>query len=117
MRFFLNHRFLLLLAFAIRFAFGVYSHPPQLQLYSDMANYNRIADAILANQWDVNHFFQPVGFPLIVSLFKLLGQHWGYLIGLFHAVISTLTLWLMWDVTKNVTGEKWAKIILLIGCL
>lgn len=106
---------LLVIAFLLRAFFAVYHHIPSSSLFSDMKNYETIANAILNGQWNSYHFFQPIGFSLIVAFLKKTFSHWGLWLGCIHAFVSTLTVWIMWDVTRKQFGNRIALITLLVG--
>lgn len=106
---------LFLAAFALRVWYGVFEHNPGSSLFSDMKNYEVIADAILKGAWSPYHFFQPIGFSLIVAFLKKSFANWGIILGWIQAILSTISLWLIWDVVRKQWGEKLAVAVLFFG--
>ena len=94
---------LLAVAFLFRLA-AVYIHPIGYSLYSDMGNYTLIADLLLAGEWTPRVFFQPVGYPLILSVFKRVFGNWMTALGLFHVLLSTATVALVWHAARKSFG-------------
>ncbi len=107
--------FLLISAFLLRLVFVLYYQSPAGSLFSDMKNYEVIANSILQGHWNAYHFFQPIGFSLIVAFFKKTFSNWGLWLGSTQAVLSTFSLAIIWDITKKQFGEKIALITLFIG--
>jgi hypothetical protein len=107
--------FILLLALVLRIIFIMYGTNPEMEDWSDMHGYLSIADQILEGKWEVYHFFQSIGYPLVIALFKKLTTHWSIGLGLAQAIISWLTLVLMFFLTKKTFGQKTAFISLVIG--
>ena len=92
---------LLFLAFALR-VIAVAFHPIGDSLFSDMEVYRRIADSIVAGVWNDGHYFQGIGFPLIVALCKRLAANWTSVLAAYHVALSTATVWLVWK-----TARRW----------
>lgn len=71
-----------------------------------MSNYVMVADLILKGEWRDTHFFQPIGFPLLLVFLKTITSEWARALGLIQVLASTLTLWLTWKASAKAFGEK-----------
>jgi len=107
---------LLFLAFALRLA-AVEINPPGTSMYSDMANYGLIADDILAGVWKPTHFLPAIGFALIVAVFKRLFTNWSGALAVYHVVLSTATVWLVWKCATRAFGQKVGVLSLLLAAV
>ena len=96
---------LLFLALVLRIA-AVEINPPGSTMYSDMANYAGIADNILDGVWTPSHFLPAIGFSLIVAAFKRVFTNWSGALAVYHVVISTATVWLVWKTATRAFGDK-----------
>jgi hypothetical protein len=95
---------LLATALLVRLA-AVYVHPIGYTLYSDMANYVRYSDLLLAGDWQPILFFQPVGYPFIIATIKRLFANWRTALGLYQVVLSTATVALVWHAARKSFGD------------
>ena len=95
---------LLFLALVLRIA-AVEINPPGSTMYSDMANYAGIADNILDGVWTAAHFLPAIGFSLIVAAFKRVFTNWSGALAVYHVVISTVTVWLVWKTATRAFGD------------
>src|SRR5689334_11528705 len=86
---------LLLLAFVLRVV-ALVLLPIEGALFSDMDNYRDIADGILAGDWKATHFLPAIGFSLILAAFKRLFTNWAGALAVYHVLLSTATVWLVW---------------------
>ena len=107
---------LLFLAFALR-VIALDLHPITSAMYSDMNNYRFIADSILAGQWSQSHFLPAIGFALILAVFKRLFANWGDALAIYHVVLSTATVWLVWKSATRAFGEKVGMWSLLVAAM
>jgi hypothetical protein len=107
---------LLLVALALRVA-AVEINPPGTTLYSDMANYSLIADNILAGVWQPAHFLPAIGFSLVVAAFKTLFTNWSGALAVYHVVISTATVWLVWKCATRAFGPTVGALSLLLAAI
>jgi hypothetical protein len=105
---------ILAVALVIR-AGSTYLHPLSHRLYSDMANYSNIADDLLAGTWLPTHFFQPIGFPFIVSIFKWAFVDWTQALANYQSIIGTLSLWLVWKAAEKSFGPRVGLAALVVG--
>ena len=94
---------LLFVALALRIA-AVEISPIGNTLYSDMGNYRSIADAILAGVWKPAHFMQAVGFSLLLTVFKRVFTNWTGALAIYHVLLSTATVWLVWKCATRAFG-------------
>ena len=86
-------------------------------IFSDMGNYVQIANDLMENKWLVTHFFQPIGFPYLLYLLKLVTADWLSILALIHIITSTLSLWFIWKTVKETMGEKIGLISLFIATI
>lgn len=105
---------ILAVAFLIRVV-STHFHPLAARLYSDMANYAVIANDLRNGVWLPQHFFQPVGFPYIISLFMRAFTDWTRAFALYQAIIGTAALWFMWDASVKSFGPRVGLAALVIG--
>ncbi len=106
---------LLFAAFIERLIYATVIHPPETFIHSDMAIYGQISDSILRGEWKVSHFFQPVGFPVIMAGIKLFTDKWTYWLAVLQAVAGTLTIFFMSRTVRNLWGEKAELATLIAG--
>ena len=107
---------LLFLALVLRTA-AVAINPPGSSMYSDMANYAGIADRILDGDWSASHFLPAIGFSLIVAAFKRVFTNWSAALAMYHVVISTATVWLVWRTATRAFGEKVGVLSLALAAI
>ena len=107
---------LLLLALALRIA-ALVAHPISRSLFADMDNYRTIADAILRGEWAPAHFLPAIGFSLVVAAAKLVAHDWAAAVGLYHVVISTATVWLVWKAAARGFGPRVGLLALLVAAV
>ncbi len=108
---------ILISAFIIRFIYSILIHPPEKFIQSDIAIYGRIADSILNNSWNVSHFFQPVGFSLILAAIKSFTPNWSYWLAVIQVMAGTLTLFLIGRSVRTLWGLNLEIATLLLGTL
>jgi len=101
--------------FFLRLAYVQFINPIGSSLYSDMANYVQVADLIRINEWRPSHFFQPIGFPYLILLLKTLTPKWITALEWLQIAAGTLTLFIMWKVSKESFGEKIGLISLALA--
>ena len=108
-------RDLLFVAFLVRLV-ALYVYPIRDSLYSDMGNYVAIADALGSpGPWKPTHFFQPIGFPSIVYVFKRAFADWAMALGLYQALLSTATAGLVWHCARRSFGPQVGWLALLVA--
>lgn len=103
-----NKAFLLILLAALtaRVLYITLVHPVRDSIFSDMKLYERVADGILAGTWEPSYFFQPIGFPLVIALFKTLGFEWTDSLQVLQLILSMGTIALAWRTSTFAFGEK-----------
>ena len=94
-----------------------YLHPLSDRLYSDMGNYSVIASDLMAGIWRDTHFFQPIGFPFIVLLFKRMFADWPQALAIYQSVIATASLWFVWKSAERAFGPQVGLASLVIGAV
>jgi hypothetical protein len=107
---------LFILALGLRTAFVLY-HPLQSFLISDVANYVRIANFINQGTWDSFHFFQPIGFPFLLSIFMKFSQNWILPFTVFQTTVSLATVYFSWKSAERLLGKKTGLVALLVFAL
>lgn len=105
---------ILLVGFLLRLGYVQFIGPVARSIYSDMANYVYVADLINNGEWRITHFFQPIGFPYIILLIKLITPDWTRMLEWIHIISSCLSCWLVWKTARESFGERIALISLLI---
>lgn len=108
---------LLVAGIAARLGYVLFVHPPAMSVYSDMANYVQIADDIVQGVWRLSHFFQPLGYPLLLAGLKTVSTDWMYLLGWVHIAASGLTLALVWRVSTLSFGRRVGLLSLGVAAL
>lgn len=105
------------LGFLLRLIYVIWINPLNQLVYSDMSNYIYISDLIFKNDWRVTHFFQPIGYPYILLAVKSLASNWLNLLQWIQLISSTLTMWLVWKVSKESFGEKIGLASLVVAAI
>ena len=103
--------------FFLRLAYVTFVSPIKHMLFSDMGNYASISEQILDGKWEASHFFQPIGYPLVLVLLKLMTANWLEWLQWLHLISGTLTLWIFWKTIRESMGEKMGLISLLVASL
>ncbi len=71
---------------------------------------------ILKNEWIPNHFFQPIGFSLVMALFKFFFENWGLALAILNSLLSTLTLYFIYKAVEETwPQQKYSHPVLIIG--
>lgn len=78
--------------------------------WSDMKTYADIAHDIGRGVWKETHFFQSIGYPLLMNALGTLER-----LSFFHVTTSALTLFFMYLMTSEAFGKKTAFVSLVIG--
>jgi 4-amino-4-deoxy-L-arabinose transferase-like glycosyltransferase len=107
---------LFFLAFVLRLA-AVEINPPGSTLYSDMANYSGIADDILGGVWKPSHFLPAIGFSLVLAGLKRLFTNWSGALAVYHVLLSTATVWLVWKGATRAFGQKIGVLSLALAAI
>ena len=89
--------------------------PLENQIWSDMKMYAGIADLISADIWQANHFFQPIGLPLVILFLKQYTPDWTMSLAVAHCGLSFLTLVFMWKAAEESFGFTTGLITLLVA--
>jgi hypothetical protein len=103
---------IIILGFFLRLAYVQFISPISHFIFSDMANYVKVAEAIQNGDWRVTHFFQPIGFPYVILALKNFTSDWVTSLEWIHITTGTLSLWFIWSTTRESFGEKIALITL-----
>ncbi len=108
---------LVLLGAALRIAFAIVVHPLDGSIYSDMANYVRIATDIAAGRWAPEDFFQSVGFPLLMAGLMRTTDGWLSVLGWINVLASTATVGLVGYAAAQSFGRTTGLVSLGIAAL
>lgn len=93
-------------AFLVRLAYVFYGTPITSVVWSDMSVYVRIAEALARGEWQLSHFFQSIGYPLVLSTLIPLGDDWLTWLALLQAIASTVTLFFVYKTARLAFGER-----------
>ena len=107
---------LLFLALALRVA-AIAISPIGNSLYSDMGNYRLIADNILEGVWQPAHFMQAIGFSLLLAFFKRVFTDWTSALAVYHVLLSTATVWVVWKCATRAFGPKVGVLSLFLAAI
>jgi hypothetical protein len=106
-----------LLALFLRILVMYYEGPIHNRIFSDMLVYTSIADEILRGNWNANHFFQSIGYPLIIAMTKKWSSNWGFILNVVQILASVGTLIYVYFLSSRCFGTKVGIISLLIGSI
>lgn len=100
---------ILLLLNALLTTWVVFSlHPMETAIFSDMRGYVHRAQQIMNGNYDLIHFFQPVGYPLWIAFWRGVAEgEWG-LLKLSHVILVTLSVFLGWRTARYILPDKLA---------
>lgn len=107
----------LLFGITLRFIHAFTGKSIDQEIWSDMNGYVYIAEQVLQNKWEPFHFFQSIGYPLLIAGVKYLFTDWGLVLGLLQATLSSLTLFIMYELAKRTLGQRVALLSLAIGAI
>lgn len=102
-------------AFIERLVYATIIHPPESFFHSDMRIYGQISDAILLGDWKVSHFFQPVGYPVLIAAIKLFTNNWTLALAILQSLFGALTLLFTGLTIRAFWGKKIEVLFLLAG--
>lgn len=109
---------LLFLTFVTRLYYAIAVHPPESFIHSDIEIYGRISEAIMRGEWSVSHFFQPVGFPVVLAgLKKLVTYRWGFWLAVLQSLAGTLTVYFSARAAREFWGRGAMMATLVFGCI
>jgi hypothetical protein len=108
---------LILLGAALRVGFAIFVHPLGGSLYSDMANYVRVASDIVMGTWRVEDFFQPIGFPLLIAGLMKTTDGWLLVVAWINVLASTATIGLVWYLATQSFGRTVGLVSLGVAAL
>jgi 4-amino-4-deoxy-L-arabinose transferase-like glycosyltransferase len=108
-------KWMLFIAFVLRFWAVMIAHPAEYEITSDMAVYYYRGQEILAGKYDVNQLFQPLGFTLWSMWMRALGG-WT-LLKWSQIFISMVTVVITFLFAKKIFGKTASLIALTLACL
>lgn len=87
------------------------------QYWSDMRIYMKISKAIDYGVWTDSHFFQSIGYPLLISGVKKISDNFGSFLTWLQALASSLTLVFLYLMIRNSLGRRVGLISLALGTI
>jgi hypothetical protein len=108
---------LLLLALILRIGHVLSAPPLSGDIWSDMKIYVGISQDISAGIWKTTHFFQSIGYPLLISWLRQPGINLVLVLELLQAFASTFILFFMYRLVSSSFGMKTGLISLAIGSI
>lgn len=94
----------------LRLGHALYGESFAAHMWSDMKMYTSIASDIDRGIWREIHYFQSIGYPLIIHTLGSLKK-----LSILHVIVSSLTLACMYLMTLEGFGKRPALIALIIG--
>ena len=82
-------------------------HPMETAIYSDMNEYVYRADQITNGLYDLNHFFQPIGYSLWIACFRYIDGGGWELLKLSHVLLVLLSVYFGWQTARLLLPAKW----------
>ena len=98
-------------------AYAYYGPLLNEQMWSDMKIYAFISDEIGRGIWRETHFFQSIGYPLLIAFLRKIIVPAGLFLTALQATCSFVTLLLMYKLALESLGRKVALIALVIGTI
>jgi 4-amino-4-deoxy-L-arabinose transferase-like glycosyltransferase len=105
---------LLLLNLVLTIWIVFFLHPMETAIFSDMKEYVVRADQISDGLYDLNHFFQPIGYSLWIMLWRYLDAGGWELLKLTHVLLVVLSVYLGWQTARMLLPGKWDLAVLLL---
>jgi hypothetical protein len=105
---------ILVVAFAIRYLFVFYLHPPDSFIFSDMAIYVDRALRIPTGHTGPYDFFQPIGYSLLMAIGASVNAHSFEAMKAMHVLCGVASVFFCWRGTSAIFGEKsglWSLVI------
>jgi hypothetical protein len=109
--------FVLVTAFLLRMLPIFFGNGILKNVWSDMEMYLRISEEINSGHWHPTHFFQSIGYPLLIGLVKKSSEDFALSLSFLQALTSTLTLYFIFKLVYASFGYKSALASLIVGCL
>lgn len=114
-RYWLTVQCLFIVAFAVRIIFLFQGKALTDQIWSDMFEYTIKADQVLDGIWKETHFFQSIGYSLMIALFKKNFHDWGFSLSSLQAILSFLTVYVVFVTATASFGRKIGLITLFFA--
>ena len=89
-------------------------HPLETAIYSDMNEYVLRADQIASGLYDLNHFFQPIGYSLWIACLRYAGGGGWELLKLSHVMLVLLSVYFGWQTARLLLPAKWDIAVLFL---
>lgn len=94
----------------IRIGVGVV-HSPGESLYSDMGNYDAVAEHIRHGRMSAADSFYPIGYPGFLAVIYALTDRNFMFVGVVQAVLGAATCWLVAVLTLRLTASRGASLV------
>lgn len=85
------------------------------EIWSDMKIYVGISNDISNGVWKATHFFQSIGYPMIMAALRQTTPHMVSVLSTLQAIASLIILVCMYFMTKESLGKRTAQVALFIG--
>lgn len=89
-------------------------HPMETAIFSDMKEYVLRADQVSDGLYDLNHFFQPIGYSLWIVLWRYLDAGGWELLKLTHVLLVVLSVYFGWQTARMLLPGKWDLAVLFL---
>jgi len=89
-------------------------HPMETAIYSDMNEYVYRADQITNGLYDLNHFFQPIGYSLWIAGLRFIDGGGWELLKLSHVLLVLLSVYFGWQTARLLLPAKWDIAVLFL---
>ncbi len=108
-----NIKWILFVALLIRLVVSLYIHPIRNFIFSDAANYVEVADRIIQGNLNTSHFFQPIGYSLLIALIKIIfNSNWHFVLAILQSMASTFAIYLIY----RILNKEFTKNFTVISC-
>ena len=98
------------IAALIRIAVGVV-HSPGASLYSDMGNYDTVAEHIRRGRMSAFDSFYPIGYPGFLAVIYALTDRNFIVVAVVQALLGAATCWLVAVLTLRLTASRTASLV------
>lgn len=89
-------------------------HPMETAIYSDMSMYVMRADQLAEGLYDLNHFFQPIGYSLWVFFLRYLDSGGWELLKLTHVLLVFFSVYFGWLTARMLLPGRWDIAVLFL---
>lgn len=101
--------------FIVRLIFAFNGETISENIWSDMQIYVGISNDVGKGVWRTSHFFQSIGYPMLISFLRNNFSNLSVLLCVLQSIASCITLTFMFKTIDEVSGRKTALISLCIA--